>query len=61
MNGINIELLKKIKKLDDEQQGILLNLLNLLNNAKSYSEKKEVQSQFRIQVNKLIDERNDDN
>lgn len=59
MSGINLELLKKIKKLDSEHQDILLNLLELLNNAKSYSEKRAVQSQFRTQINKIIDERND--
>lgn len=56
MNGINLELLNKINKLDKVEGELLLELINMLSQTKTYSEKREVQQNFRSAVNKIINQ-----
>lgn len=56
MNGINLELAKKINSLEENQREALLILLSSLNNAKTRSERKEVEIEFRSLIENIVSE-----
>lgn len=56
MDGINLELVKKINNLEVNQREVLLRLLSSLNKAKTLSEKKEVEIEFRNMIENIVSE-----
>jgi len=57
MNGINLELLRKIQKLDEDQREVLLKLFESLSQATTFSEKRNVRDQFRNNIDKKMKEK----
>lgn len=59
MNGLNIELIKRLELLEEDNRKLLIPYLNGINKCVSHIDKMKEVKKLEINIKKMIDERSD--